>query len=104
MCIRDRTYTERDSESAALKVRLKVTGESYSNTDINLIADREVWGRIIVGELTLEAILIGGSGAIKKPVPDFSDNFYFVMKHGYIIQNRILVSGLSFFKEQYHEA
>ena len=81
----------RNGNDKTLKVRFKVTGDICSDSEMNYIADHEVWNRIIIGDLTLEAIIIGGSGTIKKPFSDVSDLF-FVMKRGYIAQNRIQAS------------
>ncbi len=98
------SYQLHTSDVNALKVRFKVTGDKEAADNINYIADREVWNRIFTGELTLEAIIIGGAGTISKPVDNMSEHFFFVMKRGYIAQNKIRISGLSFFREHSHEA
>ena len=82
-----------------VRVRFCTTEDIPSPSDINYIASREVWSRILVGELTLEAIIIGGIGSIKKPDINIRDHHMFVSKRAYVAQNMINSKGLSFFRE-----
>lgn len=81
-----------------IEVVFNTTGQNTSKNKINYTADVEVWNRILIGELTLEAITIGGSGIISKPDLNIRDHHMFVSKRAYIAQNMIDKKGLMFFK------
>jgi hypothetical protein len=66
---------------------------------INYVANKPVWNRILTGELTLEAITIGGCGSIYKPEANIRDHHHFISKQSYIIQNKIKSLGINFFRE-----
>lgn len=82
-----------------ITVRFKTLDDEVSEGDINYIASHEVWSRILNGSLTLEAIIIGGSGRISKPDINIRNHHIFVSKRSYIAQNMINSKGLSFFRE-----
>ena len=82
-----------------VKVRFLTPGESRSKEDINYIAPKEVWNRILIGDLTLESIIIGGIGMIDKPNINIRNHHMFVSKRAYVAQNMIASKGLSFFRE-----
>ena len=82
-----------------ITVRFKTLDDEVSEGDINYIASHEVWSRILNGSLTLEAIIIGGSGRIRKPDISIRNLNMFASKRGYIAQNMINSKGLSFFRE-----
>lgn len=90
-------YTKVSGEKY-IEVAFNTTGQNISKNRINYIADVEVWNRILIGELTLEAITIGGSGIISKPDVNIRDHHMFVSKRAYIAQNMINKQGLMFFK------
>jgi hypothetical protein len=92
------------SPGAYIAVRFKTFGEEVSEGDINYIASQEVWNRVLVGELTLESIIIGGAGVINKPNINIRDHHNFVSKSGYIAQNLIRAKGLIFYRESMNEA
>ena len=84
-----------------IAVRFKTLDDEVSKADINYIASHEVWKRILNGNLTLEAIIIGGSGSIITPDININrrNHHMFVSKRSYIAQNMINLKGLSFFRE-----
>jgi hypothetical protein len=87
-----------------IKVRFKTFGDEVIEGDVNYIASQEVWSRILIGELTLESIIIGGSGVVAKPNVNIRDHHHFVSKSGYIAQNLIRSKGLFFYLESTNEA
>ena len=84
-----------------IAVRFKTLDDEVSKADINYIASHEVWKRILNGNLTLEAIIIGGSGSIITPDININrrNHHMFVSKRSYIAQNMINLKGLTFFRE-----
>lgn len=86
-----------------IKVKFLTPNDARSKNDVNYIAPREAWNRILVGELTLESIIIGGIGMIEKPNINIRKHHMFVSKRAYIAQNMIKSKGLSFFREFAHE-
>lgn len=82
-----------------ISVRFKTPNENISKNDINYIADIEIWNRILIGELNLESIIIGGSGIISKPDVNIRDHHIFISKRAYVAQMMIRKLGLSFFRE-----
>jgi len=87
-----------DSEKY-IKVRFRTPDDEISKNEINYIASKEVWNRIIIGEITLESIIIGGIGVINKPDINIRDHHHFVSKRAYMAQNMIQNKGLEFFRE-----
>ena len=87
-----------------IPVRFKTMQDEVADKEINYIATPQVWNRILIGELTLEAIIIGGSGVIVKPDMNMNlrDHHHFVSKTGYIAQYMINEKGLSFYREFAH--
>ena len=67
---------------------------------LSYVANKCVWNRILTGELTLEAITIGGCGSVYKPELNISHHHHFISKQAYIIQNKIKKFGLDFFRAQ----
>ena len=86
-------------EDKYISVRFKTPNEDLSKNDINYIADIEIWNRILIGELNLESIIIGGSGIISKPDINIRDHHIFISKRAYVAQMMIRKLGLSFFRE-----
>ena len=84
-----------------IAVRFKTMHDEVSKSDINLIASNEVWKNILNGTLTLETIIIGGSGLISTPDININirNHHMFISKMSYIAQNMINLKGLSFFRE-----
>jgi hypothetical protein len=82
-----------------IKVKFSTPNEPRSGKDINYIAPKEVWNRILTGDLTLESIIIGGIGMIDKPNLNIRNHHMFVSKRAYVAQNMIASKGLSFFRE-----
>jgi hypothetical protein len=81
-----------------------VTCESDVNSScINYLADVPLWNRILCGEITLESIIIGGSGSVYKPVKNIRDHHMFMSKQSYVIQANINKLGISFFREHFDE-
>jgi len=65
---------------------------------VSLQSDRSTWQRIFIGELTLEAIIIGGMGLIHKPNErNISDLHHKLSKIAYQIQDGIRQNGIRFF-------
>ena len=96
-----------NNHQAALKtsefipVRFLTPEDKITKDAICYIADIEVWNRILIGELNLEAIIIGGSGLVAKPDLNIRSHHIFVSKRAYIAQNMIKRNGLSFFREHH---
>jgi len=87
-----------------IPVRFRTFKEDVVEGDINYIATNEVWNRILIGELTLESIIVGGSGVIEKPNVNIREHHHFVSKSGYIAQKMIKSGGLCFYREFSNEA
>lgn len=81
-----------------IEVRFIVNGDEIIKDRINYSADIDVWNRILIGELTLEAITIGGAGVIHKPNVNIRDHHMFISKRAYVAQNLIKNNGLFFYK------
>jgi len=82
-----------------IAVRFKTMDDEISKGDVNYIASQEIWSRVLNGNLTLEAIIIGGAGRISKPDVNIRNHHMFVSKRSYIAQSMINSKGLSFFRE-----
>jgi hypothetical protein len=84
-----------------IPVRFITSSAEYTPGTVAFEATPQLWSRILIGELTLEAIIIGGVGMIHKPAErNISDIHFKVSKLAYFIQSRVLASGLSFYFEQ----
>ena len=97
-------YEKYTNDKSCIKVRFKLPKDPVSINDINYIAESEVWNRIIIGELTLESIIIGGAGSVSKPSQNIRDHHMFVSKRAYMAQGMIQKLGLLFFKEFQNES
>ena len=64
---------------------------------ITYVANRSTWNLILTGELTLESIIIGGSGLIYTNNENIREHHMFMSKTCYIIQNKIKSDGIYFF-------
>lgn len=64
---------------------------------ITYVANRSTWNSILTGELTLESIIIGGSGLIYTHEADIREHHKFMSKTSYVIQNKIKNNGINFF-------
>jgi hypothetical protein len=100
----NRRYKSVCNPGAYIAVRFKTFGDKVVEGDVNYIASQEVWNRILIGELTLESIIIGGSGIVNKPNMNIRDHHHFVSKSGYLAQNLIRSKGLIFYLESTNEA
>jgi hypothetical protein len=100
----NRRYRSVCNPGAYIEVRFKTFEDETVAGDVNYIASQEVWNRILIGELTLESIIIGGSGVVEKPNVNIRDHHHFVSKSGYIAQNLIRSKGLIFYMESENEA
>jgi hypothetical protein len=100
----NRSYKNVCNPSSYIAVRFKTFEDEVVKGDINYIASHEVWNRILIGELTLESIIIGGSGLVVKPNINIRDHHLFVSKFGYVAQNKIKSNGLMFYMESENEA
>ena len=92
-------FKSKSDPSAYIKVNFLSPSDPRPETDINYIATQDVWNQILVGEFTLESIIIGGAGMIEKPNVNIRDHHMFVSKRAYIAQKMIRSKGLSFFRE-----
>jgi hypothetical protein len=95
----NKEFKSKIDPSEYIKVKFLTSNDVRSKNDVNYIASRETWNRILVGDLTLESIIIGGIGMIEKPNINISKHHMFVSKAAYIAQNMIKSKGLSFFRE-----
>lgn len=95
----NKSYENYTGDKNCIKVNFRTPEESDVKNQITYFASHEVWNRIITGELNLESIIIGGAGVISKPDINIRDHHMFISKRSYIAQNKILNSGLSFFRE-----
>lgn len=100
----NRSYRSVCNPSSYMAVRFKTFGDEVVEGDINYIASHEVWNRVLIGELTLESIIIGGSGVVIKPGVNIRDHHQFVSKISYIAKNMINSKGLLFYMESANEA
>lgn len=92
-------YRSKAASVDFIKTKFLDNAEAVDANCVNYVADRATWNRILIGELTLEAITIGGCGMIYKPAKNISKHHQFISKQAYIIQNSIKKSGLSFYRE-----
>lgn len=99
----NRRYRSVCNPGEYIEVRFKTFEDEVVAGDVNYIASQEVWNRILIGELTLESIIIGGSGVVEKPNLNISHHHHFVSKSGYIAQNLIRSKGLIFYMESENE-
>ena len=97
-------YKEFSNVNEYVPVRFITHNDNISNDKINYIASNEIWNRILIGELTLESIIVGGLGKISKPNINISHHHHFISKRAYVAQNRIQSIGLRFFEEFAYEA
>lgn len=80
------------------KVWLLTSGRTCPPGEIAYEAAPQVWARILIGELTLESIAIGGLGLVHKPPErNISDVHAKVSKLSYFIQSQIEQQGLRFY-------
>ena len=82
-------YKEFSNVNEYVPVRFITHNDNISNDKINYIASNEIWNRILIGELTLESIIVGGLGKISKPNININHHHHFISKRAYIAQNRI---------------
>lgn len=92
-------YERSRGDDRNFTVRFKTPEEEVSAEEINYLASNEVWNRILTGNLTLEAIVIGGAGFISKPKVNIRNHHHFISKSAYIAQSIIRTKGLNFFRE-----
>jgi hypothetical protein len=64
---------------------------------VELLASRIIWSRILNGELTLEAVIIGGAGMVKRPSESISQTHRALSSLSYSVQSRIRKFGLAAF-------
>jgi len=95
----NKEFARQSRVPVSLKIRLLARQEDVDFDCVNYISDEITWSRILCGELTLEAIIVGGSGAIYKPDVNIQQHHRFVSKQAYVIQNLIAQNGLKFFAE-----
>ena len=94
-------YRAITEEAEYLSVKLLTPKDEIAEGMICYKADIEVWNRILIGEINLEAITAGGCGLIAKPDVNIRDHHMFISKKAYIAQNMIRKDGMAFFRE-YH--
>jgi hypothetical protein len=70
---------------------------TFDPNGITYVASRSTWNLILTGELTLESIIIGGSGLIYTNKADVREHHRFISKSSYLIQNLIKREGVKFF-------
>jgi hypothetical protein len=75
------------------------SSNEYESGTVGYEASRQVWSRILNAELTLEAIIIGGMGLIHRPNQNISNIHSKVSKLAYLIQSKLISSGLNFLME-----
>ncbi len=81
-----------------LKFLLPHVEHVFESNAVSYQCDRVTWQRIMIGELTLEAIIIGGLGLVHKPnTRNISDLHGKVSKLSYQIQARLKADGVNFF-------
>jgi hypothetical protein len=79
-------------------VRLLLPNEATDSDTIALQADPLIWQRILIGDITLEAITIGGMGTMIKPKEvNITEIHRKISKLAYLIQNSIRDRGISYF-------
>jgi hypothetical protein len=81
-----------------LDIRLLEIGQEIEKNAICFVADKSIWNRIMVGELNLESIIIGGCGMIYKPSQNISEYHHILSKQAYVIQAMIKKQGLNFYR------
>ncbi|BFT65232.1 MBL fold metallo-hydrolase [Pseudomonas moorei] len=81
------------------QVKLMTSSNEYESGTVGYEASRQVWSRILNAELTLEAIIIGGMGLIHRPNQNISNIHSKVSKLAYLIQSKLISSGLNFLME-----
>jgi hypothetical protein len=64
---------------------------------INYVASHTIWNRILVADLNIESIIIGGAGVVTKPNRNIRHHHMFMSKLSYVIQSKIMNDGVSFF-------
>jgi hypothetical protein len=80
------------------KIKLVLSGDELDPTAVSYQTERAVWQRIFIGELTLEAVTVGGLGLISKPkTVNISRIHHELSKLSYLIQANILKNGIHFF-------
>lgn len=92
------TFINNKIDSPTL-VKLMTSSNEYETGTVGYEASRQVWSRILNAELTLEAIIIGGMGLIHRPDQNISNIHSKVSKLAYLIQSKIISSGLNFLME-----
>jgi hypothetical protein len=80
-----------------IPVKLLTDIADQRSDHINYIAPPTVWNRILIGDLNIESIIIGGAGVITKPNRNIRHQHMFMSKLSYVIQNRIINEGVLFF-------
>ena len=96
--INSRYQIKESSEYIPLVLRTTSVKKPVNNNAITYEASVATWNLILTGELTLESIIIGGSGLVYKPQRNIREHFIFISKLSYEIQNRIKDDGINFFR------
>lgn len=91
------SYKKVVSHDDFIPVKLLTDINLQISEHINYIASPVIWNRILIGELNIESIIIGGAGVITKPKKNIRHQHAFMSKLSYIIQNQIQTRGVSFF-------
>ena len=80
------------------RLKFLLPDETPDAEDVAYQADRVTWQRILIGELTLESIIIGGMGLVFKPkARNIAEVHHKVSKVAYLIQSGIKKYGISFY-------
>lgn len=96
-------YRKVAGEGDFVPTKLLVSPDDVDDLSVCYVAETNVWNRILIGELNLESIIIGGSGLVYKPEKNIRNHHHYMSKLSYVIQNSINQSGLRFFREHHRE-
>ena len=81
-----------------LQFLFKVNKEDCESEGVCYYTDMVNWQRILIGELTLESITIGGLGSVTKPKDsNISDLHHSITKFSYMAQAQIKKLGLGYY-------
>jgi hypothetical protein len=91
------SYKKSANSDEFIPVKLLTDINCQASEHINYIASQAVWNRILIGDLTIESIIIGGAGVVTKPNRNIRHQHAFMSKLSYVIQNQIQNRGVFFF-------
>jgi len=90
-------YKKVVSNDDFIPVKLLTNINFQISDHINYVASPAVWNRILIGDLNVESIIIGGAGVVTKPNRNIRHQHAFMSKLSYVIQNQIQNRGVLFF-------